>query len=149
MSKYTVSMSNSSIWLQNRTFSGAIPPGQNGPRSDANGGVLHIPQKLQHYWNFKIRLFSGINTLWGAVLPHSRDAVGVFSNPSRRGQRFCDKNRSPNTGSKTKHNFDYQEQKNLLHSEVCCICDAYRGKYFDLAWELKTCGKWKWHWLQS
>ena len=40
----TVSMSNSSIWSIDRTLSGATTPGQSGPQSNANEGVLCIPQ---------------------------------------------------------------------------------------------------------
>ena len=32
----------SSIWPVDRTLSGAVTPGQSGPRSE---GVLHIPQR--------------------------------------------------------------------------------------------------------
>ena len=34
----------SSIWPIDRTLSGATIPGQSGPGSDYNEGVLHIPQ---------------------------------------------------------------------------------------------------------
>ena len=37
-------MSNSSIWPTDRTLSDATTPGQIGPGSDGNEGVLHIPQ---------------------------------------------------------------------------------------------------------
>ena len=37
-------MSNSSIWLIDWTLSGATTPGQSGPGSNGNEGVLHIPQ---------------------------------------------------------------------------------------------------------
>ena len=37
-------MSNSSIWPIDRTLSGAITPGQSGPGSDGNKGVLRISQ---------------------------------------------------------------------------------------------------------
>ena len=37
-------MLNSSIRPKDRTLSGATTPGQNGPRSNVNEGVLHIPQ---------------------------------------------------------------------------------------------------------
>ena len=36
-------MSNSSIWPSDSTFSGANTPGQSGPGSDGNEGVLCIP----------------------------------------------------------------------------------------------------------
>ena len=37
---------------------GATTPGQTGPGSDGNKGVLLIPQKLPHYWSLNIRLQS-------------------------------------------------------------------------------------------
>ena len=37
-------MSNSSIWLIDRTLSGATTPSQSGPESDGNKTVLCIPQ---------------------------------------------------------------------------------------------------------
>ena len=33
-----------SIWLIDRTLSGATTPGQSGPGSDGNEGAIHIPQ---------------------------------------------------------------------------------------------------------
>ena len=36
-------MVKSSIWLIDRTLSGATTPGQSGPTSDGIEGVLHIP----------------------------------------------------------------------------------------------------------
>ena len=41
---HSVSMSNSSIWPIDRTLSGATTPGQGGPGSNGNDGVLCIPQ---------------------------------------------------------------------------------------------------------
>ena len=35
-------MSNSSIWPIDKTLSGATTPGQSGPGSKGNEGVLHI-----------------------------------------------------------------------------------------------------------
>ena len=37
-------MSNTSIWLINRTLSGTTTKSQSGPGSDGNKGVLSIPQ---------------------------------------------------------------------------------------------------------
>ena len=37
-------MSNSSIWLINKSIFGATTPGQGVPENDGNEGVLHIPQ---------------------------------------------------------------------------------------------------------
>ena len=53
-------MQFSSIWAIDWTLSGATTPGQSGHGSDGNEGVLRIPQKVQHYWNLTIRLFSVI-----------------------------------------------------------------------------------------
>ena len=39
-----ISTQFSSIWLKDRTLSGATTPGQSGPGSDGNKGVLCIPQ---------------------------------------------------------------------------------------------------------
>ena len=56
-----------------------------GPGNDGNEAVLRIPQKLQHYWNLTIRLFSVISrTLVRVVLPISREAAGVFYSPRER-----------------------------------------------------------------
>ena len=66
MSKYTVSMSDSSIWPIDRTLSGANTRDQSGPGSDVNKG-FRIPQRLFNIWDNR----------WG------RDAVGVFYSLSR------------------------------------------------------------------
>ena len=39
-------MPKSSIWLIDRTLSGATTPGQKGPGNDSNEDVLRIPQSL-------------------------------------------------------------------------------------------------------
>ena len=41
--QFSISTQFSSIWLIDRTLSGATTPGQSGPGSDDNEGVLHIP----------------------------------------------------------------------------------------------------------
>ena len=65
-------MSNSSIWLVDRTLSGATTPGQNGPGNNGNEvGNLHFP-KLWHYESLTIKLFSVI----------SRTLIGVESSCS-------------------------------------------------------------------
>ena len=40
---FSISTQFSSIWPIDRTLSGATTPGQSGPGSDGNEGVLHIP----------------------------------------------------------------------------------------------------------
>ena len=42
-------MSNSSIWPMDRTLSGAITPGQSGPGSIGNEGVLGITLRYVFY----------------------------------------------------------------------------------------------------
>ena len=42
--QFNLSAQFSSIWTIDRTLSGATTPGQSGPGSDGNEGVLHIPQ---------------------------------------------------------------------------------------------------------
>ena len=73
-------MSNSFIWLRDRTLSGATNP-------DRWKGTPYSP-KFQHYWNLTIRfLMSNPGQLvvclaGGGVLPLCRDAVRVFSSPA-------------------------------------------------------------------
>ena len=82
--QFSISMQFSSIWLIERTLSGAITLGQNEPGNDGNEGVLRIPKS----WNLTIMLFSVISrTLIGGVLLLCRVAVGVFYNPSRLGNQ--------------------------------------------------------------
>ena len=70
---FSISTQFSSIWPIDRTLSGATTPGQSGPGSDGNEGVLCIPQ----------RLFSVLSrTLIGGVLPLCRDAIGVIYSPN-------------------------------------------------------------------
>ena len=70
----------SSIWLIDRSLSGATTPGQSGPGSIGYEGVLHTPQKLQHYRSLTIRLFNVISrTLVGGVLPLCWEMPSVYS----------------------------------------------------------------------
>ena len=62
------------------TLSGVTTPGQKGPGSNGNEGVLRIP----HYWSHTIRFLSDISmTHIGGVLPLYRDGVGLFCSPSQ------------------------------------------------------------------
>ena len=62
-----------------RTISGATNPGQRGPRSDSNKGILHISPKIKHYWNLTIRLFSVISrNSFGGSFP-STEKQSVYS----------------------------------------------------------------------
>ena len=49
-------MSNSSIWPIDRTLSGATTPGQSGPESDGNEGVLRIPQSSSIIGTYAVRI---------------------------------------------------------------------------------------------
>ena len=59
--QFRISAQFSSIWLTDRTLSGATTPGQSGPGSDGNEEVL--PPKLQHYWDLNIRYFKVISRI--------------------------------------------------------------------------------------
>ena len=65
-------MSNSSIWPIDRTLSGATTPGQSGPGSNGNEGVLHIP---------KISSITGASSSDGLMsyLGHSLEGWGLTS----------------------------------------------------------------------
>ena len=82
--KYTVKMSNSSIWPIDRTLSGVTTPYT--WEWCQRRGTLHF-RKLHHYWSLTIRLFSVISrTLVVGSVTLCRDAVGVFCSPSWLGQ---------------------------------------------------------------
>ncbi len=84
----TISTQFSSIRPIDSTLSGATTPGQSGPGSDGNEGVLCIPQSSS---------FTGTSPsdglvscpghfLEGGVLPLCIDAVGVFYSYSQLGR---------------------------------------------------------------
>ena len=79
-------MQFSSIWPIERAISGATTPGQSGPVSDGNDGVLHIPQSSS------ITGTSPSDCLvlyprhsFGGVLLLCEGAVDIFYSPSRQG----------------------------------------------------------------
>ena len=77
-------MSNSSIWLIDRTLSGATTPRQSKLGSDDNKEVLHIPQSTSITGASPsdcLVSYPG-HLLDGVVLPLYRDAIGIFYNPS-------------------------------------------------------------------
>ena len=77
--QFSISTQFSSIWPIDRTQSSATTLGQSGPGSNGNKGVLHIPPKLQHYWNLTIRLFNVIpRQLLGRFYP-SAEKQSVYS----------------------------------------------------------------------
>ena len=76
-------MSNSLIWPQDQTLSGATTPTQSGPESQSNEGVLHVPQ---------ISSITGVSppdgvmsypghspSEWGNLTPHSREVRLVYA----------------------------------------------------------------------
>ena len=78
-------MSNCSIWLIYRTLQGATTPGQGGPGSDGNEGVLRILQStiitgtsLSDY----LMSYPG-HSFGGGVLCLCREAIRVFYSPSQ------------------------------------------------------------------
>ena len=69
-----------------RALSGATTPGQSGPGSDGNEGVLCIPQSSSTAGTSPSDcLLSYQDTRWwGGVLALCREAAGVFYSPSSR-----------------------------------------------------------------
>ena len=79
-------MSYSFIWPKDRTQSDATTPGQSGPGSDSNEGVLHIPQisSITEALLSDCLVSYPAHLLWGGLLIY-RDAVGVFNSPCQQG----------------------------------------------------------------
>ena len=76
-----------SIWLIDRTLSGATTTGQSGPGSDSNEGVRHISQSSTITGISPSDCFvSYIRHSLAGVLPLFRGAVSVFYSPSRQGK---------------------------------------------------------------
>ena len=80
-------MQFSSIWPIDRTLSGATTPGQSGPGSDGNEGLLHIPQSSSITGTSPSDCLVISKTLveGGGVLPFCRGAVSVFYSPNQVG----------------------------------------------------------------
>ena len=74
-------MPNSSIWPIDRTLSGATIPGQIGPGSDSNEGVLRIPQSssiIEASTSDYLVSYPELSLWSWAILHFCKDAVGVF-----------------------------------------------------------------------
>ena len=83
--QFSISTQFSSIWPIDRTLSDATTPGQSGPWSDANEGVLRIPQSSRVTGTSPSDcLVSYPGHPW-RVLPLCGDAAGLFYSPSRLG----------------------------------------------------------------
>ena len=73
---------NSCIWPIDGTLTSTTTPGLCGPGSNANKGVLHIPQSSR---TAALPSDAISTTLVGEVLPLCRDAVDVFYSSSQLG----------------------------------------------------------------
>ena len=70
----------------NRVLSGTTTPGQSGPASNGNKGVLRIPRSPSiTVTSPSDCLVSYLGHSLGGVLPLYRGAVGVFYTPSQQG----------------------------------------------------------------
>ena len=78
-------MQFSSFWPIDRTLSGATTLYQNGPGSDVNDGVLHIPQSSSIAGSSPSDF---LVSYLGHPLPLCRGAVDVFYNPGRQGKIY-------------------------------------------------------------
>ena len=88
--QFIISTQFSSIWPIDRTLSGAATPGQSGPGSDVNKGVLHIPQSSSITGTSPSDCFVSYkqDTNSGWRLNLGRDAVDVFYSPSWLGNQL-------------------------------------------------------------
>ena len=90
--QFNISTQFSSFWPIDRTLSDAATPGQSGPGSDANEGVLHIPQSSSTAGTSPSDCsvsYPGHSLMYRrGVLPLCRVAIGVFYNPGRQGYIF-------------------------------------------------------------
>ena len=86
-----LNVKNCSIWLIDRTLSGAATPSQSGLGSEGNEGVLHIPQSPNVTWTSPSGyLVSYVGYSLVGVLRHWRDVVSVFFSPSKLGRMvYC------------------------------------------------------------
>ena len=85
-----IPIKDNSIWPIDRTQLGATTPGQNGPRSNDNQGVLHIPQKSSITETSPSDCFVSYpgNLLWGCLTPlQRRSRFILYSQPIGLG--FC------------------------------------------------------------
>ena len=80
-------MSNSSIWPIDRTLSSAITPGQSGPGSGGNEGVLHLLQSscITGALPSDCLVSYPGHSFGGGGLPLCREADLAFYNPSWMG----------------------------------------------------------------
>ena len=72
---------NISIWHIDRTLTGTTSPGQSGPGSNGNEGVLHITQSWRFIIRYSLVLYPGL--LFVRVLPFYKEVVGIIYSFSR------------------------------------------------------------------
>ena len=73
--------------MKDRTLSGATTPGQSGPGRDGDKEAFCIPKTPALVEPHHQIVYCHTRMLAGGVLLLCRDAVIVFCNPSRLGQR--------------------------------------------------------------
>ena len=79
--QFNMNMQISSIWLIDRTLSGATTQGYSGPGSNGIEWMLHIPQNssITRTWPSDCLLSYSRHSLWLAgILPLCRGTVSVF-----------------------------------------------------------------------
>ena len=85
--QFNISMQFSYIWPIDRNLSGTTTPGQSGPGSDSNEGVLRIPQTPSITGtspSYCLVSYPG-HLLGGGLIP-CRGAFNLFFSPSRQGK---------------------------------------------------------------
>ena len=85
--QFSISTHSSSIWSIDRTLSNATTPGQSGPGSNSNEGVVHIPQSPSFTGISPLNCFVSYTGYSLGVLSHCREAVDLFYSPSRLGKQ--------------------------------------------------------------
>ena len=89
--QFSIRSQFSSIWSIDRILSDATTPGQSGPGSNGNEGVLRIAQISSITGTSpSVCLVSYPGHSLGGVLPPCREAVGVFYSPCRLGKSRYD-----------------------------------------------------------
>ena len=89
--QFSISIKFNSIWPIDRTLRGATTPGQSGPESDGNEGVLCIPQSSSNITGISLSnclVSYPRQPLVGRVLHVWKDAVSVFYSHNQLGNYY-------------------------------------------------------------
>ena len=113
-----------SIWLINRTWSGATILGQSGPRRNVNEGILH---KLQS-WSLTIGLFNVI----------CKNVVSVFYSPSRLGWQILGNCTSCKIQSRSSPWPTICTPHKVVSHVWCLWCSRYRREKWTRRHEFKS-----------